>query len=173
VTARLRLEPLTVAHAEPMFPVLSDPSLYLFLDSSPPESVELLRERYAKLEAGVSPDGSQCWLNWIVVLPSEGPIGFVQATVVGTTAWVAYFLGKAHWSRGYATEATNAMLSHLCSVYETSLFRATVELANSRSIALLRGLGFGLAGSNDLGSRSLSPTECLFVKHASSGSHGI
>lgn len=170
-TTRLLLEPLTVAHAERMFLILSEPSLHSFLDSSLPESVDSLRERYAKLEARVSPDGSQRWLNWIVVLPREGPIGFVQATVVGKTAWVAYLLGRAHWSHGYAAEGTSALLNHLASVYEISLFRATVELANSRSIALLESLGFRSAMYSELASLSLSVTERSYVKIAGAGSY--
>jgi [ribosomal protein S5]-alanine N-acetyltransferase len=169
-TPRLRLEPLATVHAEPMFSVLSDPLLHAYLDSPPPDSIEQLRQSYVRLSAGVSPDGSQRWLNWIVVLPGVGPIGFVQATVVGASAWIGYLLGRAHWSRGYATEATRAMLGHLASVHETSLFRATVEVANSRSITLLQGLGFRLAEADELATQSLSPSERLYVKHAAAGS---
>jgi ribosomal-protein-alanine N-acetyltransferase len=156
-----------------MFGVLNDVALYTFLDSAPPKSVESLRERYAKLEIGVSPDGSQRWLNWIVVLPTEGPIGFVQATVIGPTAWVAYVLGRAHWSRGYAAEGTGAMLSHLAESLSVSVFRATVELANARSIALLRLLGFRLASLSEVSSLTLSPTEVSYIKSAGSGSNEI
>jgi len=125
-----------------MFLVLSEPSLHSFLDSGPPSSVAELSERYARLEARVSPDGSQLWLNWVLVLPGHGPIGFVQATVVGSTAWIAYLVARPHWSRGYAVEATGAMLGHVASTHKVSLFRATAEVANVRSTALLQRLGF-------------------------------
>ena len=154
-----------MAHAQGMFPVLADPALYAFLDSPPPESLAALVARYARLEGGVSPDGTQRWLNWIVVLPGEGPIGFVQATVAGQVAWVAYLLGQRHWSRGYATEATRAMLADLVSSHGTTSFNATVELANERSIALLHGLDFRPAGPQELSSVALSPTERLYVRH--------
>ena len=41
-TARLVLEPLTVAHAPAMFVVLRDPLIYRYLDFEPPESLEHL-----------------------------------------------------------------------------------------------------------------------------------
>ena len=55
--AKLVLEPLTVADADTMFGVLSDPQIYRYLDYGPPPSVEHLREVYTKLESRKSPDG--------------------------------------------------------------------------------------------------------------------
>ena len=163
-TPRLLLEPLRTSHADAMFSVLSDPSLHRHIDSSPPASVDALRERYLRLETRTSPVRTQAWLNWIVVLPNVGPIGFVQATVVGTTAWVAYLLGREHWSRGYASEATLAMLGDLITVHRTSLFQAIVEVDNSASSALLRRIGFRLTSSSELIGHPLSPTERLYTK---------
>jgi len=99
-TTRLTLEPLTVAHAPAMFAVLSDPLIYPYLDFPPPPSLEHVQRVYAKLEQRRSPDGREIWLNWIVV--RDAPIGFVQATIRGEDADVAYVLGSAHWGQGYA-----------------------------------------------------------------------
>ena len=151
-----------------MYAVLSEASLHDYIDSSPPESVDALRQRYLQPEARTSPDQSQIWLNWAVVLPEVGPIGFVQATVIGASAWVAYLLGREYWSRGYASEATVAMLGHLTSVHKIASFKATVEVENANSVALLRRLGFHLASSSEHAGVSLSPTEHLYVKNAGS-----
>ena len=167
-TARLLLDPLVASHAEAMYAVLSEASLHDYIDSSPPESVDALRQRYLQLEARTSPDQSQIWLNWAVVLPEVGPIGFVQATVIGASAWVAYLLGREYWSRGYASEATVAMLGHLTSVHKIASFKATVEVENANSVALLRRLGFHLASSSEHAGVSLSPTEHLYLKNAGS-----
>ena len=156
-TARLLLEPLIVAHAPAMFAVLSDPLLYRYLDFPPPPSLEHLQGVYAKLEARRSPDGSQIWLNWIVV--RGAPIGFVQATISGGDADVAYVLGSAHWGQGYAFEAMTAMLEHLAVSYGVRRFFATVEEQNERSIRLLERLGFRPTEGCDL-----SPTERRFVR---------
>ena len=113
-TDGLVLEPLTAAHAEAMFALLADPALYRYIDEAPPPDVEYLRARYARLETRASPDGRQHWLNWVVRLPEQPPLGYVQATVLDNgSAWVAYLLGSEHQGRGHATRATAAMLAHL------------------------------------------------------------
>lgn len=169
-TAELTLEPLTVAHADTMFPVLSEPELYRYLDYGPPPSVEYVRGVYAKLEQRASPDGSETWLNWVVCLrSSRAPIGFVQATLVSPrTSWVAYLLSGAHWGRGYAHAAVGAMLLHLTGKYGAAEFLATVENANARSIALLERLAFERATLQEVASHELSSTEILFKHRAAS-----
>lgn len=150
-TARLTLEPLTAAHVTAMFPLLSDPALYQYLDYPPPPSLEHLQRVYAQLERGTSPDGTERWLNWIVV--ADAPIGFVQATVYADgSANVAYLLGSAHWGHGYALEAVAAMLEQL----DARTFFATVEEDNERSIRLLQRLGFRQSERNG--------TELRFVR---------
>ncbi len=64
-----------------MVAVLSDPSLYEFTGGTPP-TLEELTARYARQAVGHSPDGTEQWLNWVVLLDSA-PVGYVQATVVG------------------------------------------------------------------------------------------
>jgi RimJ/RimL family protein N-acetyltransferase len=136
-TARLTLEPLTVAHAPAMFSLLRDPALYTYLDFPPPPSLEHLQRVYAQLETRHSPDGSEEWLNWIVLRNGE-VIGFVQATIdADRSANVAYVFGSAHWGSGYAIEAVTAMLAQL----DGCKFFATVDARNARSIRLLERLG--------------------------------
>ena len=118
-SARLRLEPLTVEHARPMVAVLADPSLYAFTGGTPPTATELT-ERYARQSAGASPDGSQRWLNWVVLLGEE-PVGYVQATVVGSAAEIAWVISPAHQGKGLATEAAGPMVDWLASTGVTRL----------------------------------------------------
>ena len=110
-SARLLLEPLTVEHAPSMLAVLAEPSLYEFTGGSPPTQAEL-SARYARQSTGSSPDGSQRWLNWVVLL-GEKPIGYVQATVVRTEAEIAWVISPAHQGRGLATEAATTMVDWL------------------------------------------------------------
>lgn len=160
----MTLTPLTAAYAQAMFPVLADPLLYEHLDEGPPESVEGLAQRYRRLEARRSPDGSEAWLNWVLCLSSGATIGFVQATVLPTReAWVAYLIGRAWWGQGHARAATSAMLDHLTGEHGCIAFRACVERANQRSIALLRALGFTPLAASDTAASRLSATEQLFV----------
>ena len=141
-TARLVLEPLSVAHAPAMFALLSDPTIYTYLDYGPPSSLEHVERGYAQLETRRSPDGLEEWLNWIVTRDGV-PIGFVQATIYpDRSANVAYILGSAYWGCGYAHEAVEAMLAELegCRPF------ATVDERNARSIRLLERLGFRHVG---------------------------
>ena len=157
----LVLEPLTVAHAEAMFPLLADPDLYRYLDYGPPPNVEHVRTVYGKLEARRSPDGTEAWLNWIVLADGK-PVGFVQATVTGLRAWVAYVIGIAHQGKGYARLATAAMIDHLVADHGVSELLASVEADNEPSIRLLEALGFTAGSAEEAAAEDLGPTERLY-----------
>lgn len=127
-----------------MFSALSDPAIYSFMDDPPPVSVEALAERYGRLETRMSGDGRERWLNWIVrETATARAIGFVQATVKEDgTALVAYVIIPAAQGRGFAREATEAMIGELRASYGSGLLRASVDARNFPSIALLVALGF-------------------------------
>jgi RimJ/RimL family protein N-acetyltransferase len=111
-TRRLVLTPLAVGDADGMVGVLSAPELYAYTGGSPPPVAEL-RARYAAQVAG-SPDPAETWLNWIVRSAETGEaIGFVQATVRGASADVAWVIGLEWQENGYASEAANAMCEWL------------------------------------------------------------
>ncbi len=164
-TERLLLEPLRRGHAEEMFAVLADPAIYDFLDDGPPASVEALRDRYTKLETRCSADGSQAWLNWVLRLRGGEAIGYVQATIdPGRRCYVAYLLSPRYQGQGYATEAMAWLLSHLAEEHPTPVILAVVEVANAKSAALLRRLGFEEAAAGQPDSRGLTPSERLYVR---------
>jgi RimJ/RimL family protein N-acetyltransferase len=95
-----------------MHGVLADRSLYRFTGGEPPD-LDDLRRRYRAQVSG-PPGGPETWSNWIVrVTADDRAIGFVQATVVGTAADVAWLIGSAHQGRGLATEAAGAMCDWL------------------------------------------------------------
>lgn len=162
-TGRLLLEPLVAGHAEAMYEVLREPDLYTYLDYGPPPSVEHLRGVYAQLESRTSPDGSQLWLNWVIRVRGGEPAGFVQATVAGADAWVAYVLARKQWGLGFAAEATQAAIGYLRSACGVTRFLATTEALNERSIRLLLRLGFRAATEAEAREHELSATERLFV----------
>lgn len=167
-TPRLILEPLTVAHADAMFDVLSDPTIYEYLDYGPPPSREHLQGVYLRLAHGQSPDGQEGWFNWIVTHPERGPMGVVQATVLAPhrTAWVAYVLAQTHRGQGFAREATAAMIDHLINVQGMNTLLAMIEDANDASRRLLLKLGFA-AADVDQQARwgvGMTATERLFAR---------
>ncbi len=158
------MEALTAAHAEAMFPVLSDPALYTYLDDAPPISVDDLRAVYRRREAGRSPDGTERWFNWMLRLPEEGYIGFVQASMAHPQAcWVGYLLCRAAQGRGLATRAVACAIDHLRAQGAQRLL-ASVEAENRASIALLERLGFAPASPALHAEQALAASERLYVR---------
>jgi RimJ/RimL family protein N-acetyltransferase len=96
-----------------MVSVLSDPALYVHTGDSPPSLAELLG-RYERQAVGTSPDGSRGWLNWMLRLRSDDRlIGFVQATLGGDEAQLAWLVAPAEQRAGLATEAAAAVVEWL------------------------------------------------------------
>jgi RimJ/RimL family protein N-acetyltransferase len=115
VTGRLRLEPLVAADADEMVDVLEDERLHAFTRGRP-LPLDELREHFARLVGGRSPDGSASWLNWIVrVEPGRRAIGYVQATVnePDRSADVAWVVGTSWQGHGFATEGAVAVVDWL------------------------------------------------------------
>lgn len=114
-TARLVLTPLVADDAAVMVDVLADERMHEFTGGRP-RSLEELRSRYQRLEAGRSPDGNEVWMNWIVRLSDDlRPVGAMQATVAsdGSSADVAWEVGVAFQGNGFASEAATALVEWL------------------------------------------------------------
>lgn len=143
-TARLRLEPRTRAHAELLFEPLLDETIYRWISSTPPESLEWLKEKWARMEARLSPTGEDAWLNWAVRRVSDGAyVGVVDAVVdVGHVATnVGYMFFPAFWGQGYASESMVGVAEHFEHLGVTPMW-ATVTVGNVASTRVLEKAGF-------------------------------
>jgi RimJ/RimL family protein N-acetyltransferase len=128
-----------------MQPVLADPALYTYMGGSPPPSEAELAARYARQAPGVSPDGRQGWLNWVLRLRTGGRLaGMVQATLTeddaGCAAELAWVVAPRDQGAGLATEAAGAVMAWLRTLGIES-FSAHVHPANRASAAVARRLG--------------------------------
>ncbi len=95
--------------------VLSDMSLYRFTGGSPPTKTELER-RYAEQTRGHSRGDAEEWINYIVLVGSQGvPAGYVQATIPknGEPAEIAWVIGKPWQGRRYARRAVALLVQEL------------------------------------------------------------
>lgn len=142
-----RLTPLTAGDAARMYDALLDPALYYFVPASPPETLEALASRFARLETRRSPNGEEQWLNWVVERADTGaPAGLVEITVLPTReAFVGYFVFREFWGQGAATQALKAVLAHLTDVYGVKIFRAEADVRNAASLRVLEKAGFYIA----------------------------
>ena len=110
---RVVLEPLQVAHAAELAPVLDDAGLHTFIGGAPATEAELV-ERFRRQVTGWSPDRSERWLNWVVRRRAEDRVvGTVQATVTSLdgalAAEVAWVVGTAYQGQGHAKDAASVM----------------------------------------------------------------
>ncbi|MEV7021567.1 GNAT family N-acetyltransferase [Kitasatospora sp. NPDC093558] len=136
---RLDLVPLRPEHAEEMAAALADPALHAFTGGTP-DDADALRTRYARLAAG-SPDPAETWGNWALRLHDGGRLaGYVQATVRGDTAELAWVVGTPWQGRGLATEAARRLLTHLTGSGITTV-TAHIHPDHHASAAVARSLG--------------------------------
>ncbi len=163
-TGNLTLEPQNAAHAEEMFAVLSDPAIYEY-ENGPPPSLEWLRARFTKLESGLSANGQEQWLNWVIRLPTSEFIGYVQATLYPDgRAAIAYELSSAYWGRGLAREAVQTMISELVGRYRVRGLSSVLKRENLRSMRLLERLGFSPASPEQQMKHRVEPGELLMLR---------
>lgn len=144
LSPRLKQVPMRSAHAAILFPILSDARLYEFTGGSPPSSEESLAETYAALESRRSPDGNALWLNWLVWhLDRREGVGYTQATVHPTHAYVAWVVGARWQGLGYASEAAAALVKWLGSLGVAEI-RACVNPAHAASRRVAQNAGLRL-----------------------------
>ena len=146
-TRRLALAPLRVDHAAEMATVLADRSLYEFTGGRPPTSKEL-EKRYRRQIAGPT-SSAERWCNWVIAERSTArAIGFVQATVIGPAADLAWVLGVNHQGHGYATEAITAVCAWLRSD-GVHRFEAHIHPRHVASQGVARRIGLAATGECD------------------------
>jgi ribosomal-protein-alanine N-acetyltransferase len=102
-----------------------------------------LRDRFAGWETRRSPDGDELWLNWIVrERGDQRAVGWVQATVRGTSASVAYALLPAERGAGAASDAVRALVRWLRDRLAVTVVTAEIDESNSASARVAVAAGF-------------------------------
>lgn len=140
-TERLRLEPLSSAHAAGAFPHFADAALYRYMNGQAPESVQALGAEFARLAAGSGREGEQ-WLNWLAFRREDRAlVGWHQATLTGAKASIAWVTFPAYRRSGYAREGAAAVLAWLASQGAREI-EAQSDERNAASRGTAEALGF-------------------------------
>lgn len=88
--------------------VLDEAALHTHIGGRP-ATLAQLRARIDLKTTGVSADGRQRWLNWVIRTAAGDVAGYAQATVTqghqGGVAELAWVVGVSHQGRGVASEA--------------------------------------------------------------------
>jgi RimJ/RimL family protein N-acetyltransferase len=134
-TERLELQPLVADDAEDLAEFLDEPVMREWLIAA---DVEALRARFWRWETRESPDGLAAWLNWIARRLDDGAAtAWIQATVAGGAAEIAYATLPSQRRRGYCAEAVRALVEWL----DAASVEAHIEPANEASAAVARAAG--------------------------------
>ncbi|MSQ24528.1 MAG: N-acetyltransferase [Chloroflexi bacterium] len=140
--SRIVLSPMVASDADELFELLVEPSLYEFTGGAGPVSVEELREQLRKWESRHSPQGNELWLNWTLRLRGTGTlVGYVQASIRGSRAELAWVVGLPHQGKGYASEASQSISEWLRARLGVEELRANIQARHLASQAVARKLG--------------------------------
>jgi RimJ/RimL family protein N-acetyltransferase len=105
------------------------------------------RDAVAFIEGATSRWESGDEYSWVItVKPEDRAIGSVACRVRGHTADLGYVLSRAHWGRGYATEAAKAVLEWAASLEGVYRIWATCDIDNATSVRVLEKIGMTREG---------------------------
>ena len=129
---------------------MSNPDLYTYVDIKPANSIAALEVQYRLWSARRSPDGTQRWLNWAARLRDEEIyVGWFQSTVfMDRTADIAYMVFAGHQRRGYAREASDAVVDYLVASLDVENVGVSIDPRNEASIRLAQAMGFVTAAGD-------------------------
>jgi ribosomal-protein-alanine N-acetyltransferase len=137
---RTVLVPLLASDADELAGLLDEAQLRSWLRA---QDVSELRDRFAAWETRRSPDGDELWLNWIVRERGDNrAVGWVQATVRGPSASVAYALLPAERGAGAASDAVRALVRWLRDRLAVTVVTAEIDESNAASARVAVAAGF-------------------------------
>jgi RimJ/RimL family protein N-acetyltransferase len=137
---RAVLVALRASDADELAGLLEEPYLRESLGA---EDVRDLRARFGAWESRRSPDDAELWLNWVVrERLDQRALGWVQATVRGDAASVAYALLPSERGAGVASDAVRALVRWLHDRLGVRTVTAEIDDANVASARVAVAAGF-------------------------------
>jgi [ribosomal protein S5]-alanine N-acetyltransferase len=146
-TARLTLRPLAVTDAARLHAMISDPETMRFWDVVAIADFEMTTEILASQLFEVA---SGTALYWAIEHTADQTfIGTCDISEINhhhRRADVGFLLVRPYWGTGYAFEAMQAVIAHAKAHLNLQRISARTHVGNTRSIRLLRKLGFHQEG---------------------------
>lgn len=123
----------------PLFRYITDPQVAKYLVIVPPDNREMFGNRLREMFTTRTQEH-----NYIIARrDTNDAVGMVRLILVSPTAAnVSYWMGRPHWSRGYAFEAIGMICTMGFVDWGLEAIEAHCFAGNVRSITLLDRLGF-------------------------------
>ncbi len=123
----------------PLFRYITDPQVSRYLVIMPPSDQKMFGERLREMFTTRDKEH-----NYIIARRDTGDaVGMIRLILQSPTAAnVSYWMGKPHWSRGYAFEAVGMICTMAFVDWGLDVVEANCFAGNVRSISLLDRIGF-------------------------------
>lgn len=142
-TERLRLREFRSDDASALHALRSDPAVMQHIARPPSASVEAARALIATMHADRLAANS---VPWAIELVHDGTfigsVGFWRMNKEHHRGEIGYMLHRAHWGRGYASEALQAAVDHGFSVLGFHSIEGVIDPVNRASRRVLEKAGF-------------------------------
>lgn len=142
-TERLVLRPIAREDLDAFAELFTDPEVVRFIGDG---TVATRDESAEWIEASLARNAFEGWDMRSVLLAGGGEVigrcGLAVRGIEGRTEHeVAYLFGRAHWGKGYATEAATAMRDRALGELGLSRLIALIDHGNAASKGVARKLG--------------------------------
>ena len=136
-TERLLLRPLTLADAEDVFKWVGDPVVNRYMPYPLYENVDQVKQWIAGIKDEDLEFGFELQATGRVI--GAGSVGYDEERAAYE---LGYNLNRAYWGKGFATEASRAMLKWAYDALGARDFVANHAVANAASGNVIRKCGF-------------------------------
>lgn len=146
-TARLRIDPLTLADTEGLLSVYGDEVVMTYLPVTPLRDLESARDLLATYVDRIATGAQFRWA--LRTHESDAMIGALKLAEpcdAGRSSEVGYVLAQSAWGKGFATEAMQALMEYAFLVLDRHRLEALIYADNQASRKLVTRLGFRLEG---------------------------
>ncbi len=144
---RLVLRPLRAADADALFAIFSDSAVTRYWSSTAWTTMQQARDYIAAAAEGLA-SGSALRLGIELAASGElvGQAALYAFQPANRRCDAGYALARAHWGKGYVSEAMTALLEHGFGALDLNRVEADIDPRNTASARALTRLGFEREG---------------------------